>query len=107
MSRMCLLALVVLAAAGSTEAVWQQVEIEAIGTKLAQDCGIYIRWLDGESRPPNSDFGNGVCLGLVRGVFDTSVSSSGMVLTVPSTYSLRAPAPSSEAGVLAQAATAP
>ena len=35
------------------------------------------------------------------------VSSSGMVLTVPSTYSLRAPAPSSEAGVLAQAATAP
>ena len=37
----------------------------------------------------------------------TSLSSSGMVLTVPSTYSLRAPAPSSEAGVLAQAATAP
>ena len=37
----------------------------------------------------------------------SSVSSSGMVLTVPSTYSLRAPAPSSEAGVLAQAATAP
>ena len=35
------------------------------------------------------------------------VSSSAKVLTVPSTRSLRAPAPSGEAGVLAQAATAP
>ena len=35
------------------------------------------------------------------------LSSSAKVLTVPSTRSLRAPAPSGEAGVLAQAATAP
>ena len=34
-------------------------------------------------------------------------NSSAKVLTVPSTRSLRAPAPSGEAGVLAQAATAP
>ena len=69
---MCLLAVVFLAATVSTEVVGQQVEIEGIGTQLAQDCGIYIRWLDGESRPPNSDFSNSVCLGLVRGVFDMS-----------------------------------
>ena len=37
----------------------------------------------------------------------TRMSSSAKVLTVPSTRSLRAPAPSGEAGVLAQAATAP
>ena len=42
-----------------------------------------------------------------RSVSDTRVSSSAKVLTVPSTRSLRAPAPSGEAGVLAQAATAP
>ena len=41
------------------------------------------------------------------GAASFSVSSSGMVLTVPSTRPLRAPAPTGEAGVLVQAAMAP
>ena len=46
--------------------------------------------------------------GALRGVkWATSVSSSGIVLTVPSTRPLRAPAPTGEAGVLVQAAMAP
>ena len=49
-----------------------QVPNARTGIRLAQNCARYIGSLDNASAEAGSGFARGVCIGLVRGVFDIS-----------------------------------